>query len=43
MTVDDAGSDLVDAGEYAPVVIDTSALSFEPLCKLNDGNSRKDL
>lgn len=43
MTVDDTGSDLVDAGEYAPVVIGTSALSFEPLCKLNDGNSRKDL
>lgn len=43
MTVDDAGRDLVDAGEYVPVVIGTSALSFEPLCKLNDDNSRKDL
>ena len=25
------------------VVTFTSALSFEPLCKLNDGNSQKDL
>ena len=43
MTDNDAVSHLVDAGDYAPVVIGTSDLSFEPLCKLNDGNSRKDL
>ncbi len=40
-------SDVSDNTVYeradALVVIVTSALSFEPLCKLNDSNSQKDL
>ena len=42
MNVRDAVDDIVCRGFYAPVISGTSALSFEPLCKLNDGWVIKD-
>lgn len=41
--MNDAFDSNVRYGVHAPVVSGTSALSSEPLCKLNDGNSQKDL
>lgn len=40
--MDDAVDDFICEGFHVPVISGTSALSFELLCKLNDGLMRKD-
>ncbi len=42
MKIDDAVDDFICVGFHVPVISGTSALSFEPLCKLNDSWVRKD-
>ncbi len=42
MKADDTVDDFICVGFQIPVISGTSALSFELLCKLNDGLMRKD-